>query len=915
MSDPIIRLNAALEGRYAIERELGEGGMATVFLADDLKHERKVALKVLKPELAAVVGAERFLAEIKTTANLQHPHILPLFDSGEADGFLFYVMPLVEGESLRDRLDRERQLPVDEAVRVVERVALALQYAHEQGVIHRDIKPENILLSRGEPLVVDFGIALAVQRAGAQRLTETGLSLGTPHYMSPEQATGDQVVDARSDVYSLGCTLYELLVGEPPFTGPTAQAILGRIITAEPEPVTSLRTTVPQHVDAVIATALEKLPADRFTTAEDFAEALSDPGFVRRTGAPAPSLTVTQGAWNRVTVAMTAMAVVMTLVAGWSFLRPRVPPTASVIRAEIPLPDSIPLALETWRPALTISRDGSKIAYVGSLRGVRSIYQRRLDGADPTLVEGTRGANSPFFDPDGERLGFVVAINLWAVPLTGGAPVLRSGTPPVSRGLSWARDGTIFVSSNPNSGINGISPDGLGPVYTTPGPNGLGSVYTTPNSAAGEYSHRWSSPLPGGEGVLYTIDTGGGFDAARVAVLDTRTGEQHVLIEGGTSPKYAASGHLLYARAGQLWAVPFDVDRLAVDVDAATIVVDGVLMEAGGVTHYDVSENGTLVYVSGTSMPPSRRLVWVSRDGSIDTIPLAPGAFLEPRVSPDGRSAMVIIPTGSNFDLWRVDFGRNNLFPITTHPGEDLGGAWSPDGRRYAFASESQLGRPGAGGGPQLHAITADGTGSPVPLAAEADPAEPVNRFPLGWTGGGDTILYASFRRRSGADSVAAYVLSDSSRVMLGPLPTQTIRIQRFPAVSADGRWFAYVSDETGREEVWIRPVHSVSPREQASLDGGAEPAWSRDGRELFFRQEDRMMSVPVSTSDGELDAGVPQELFRGRFSYFDPLFGPRSYDVAPDGRFLMVQSDAPRPTEIQVVVNFFEELRQRVPN
>ena len=334
--------------------------MATVYLADDLKHERKVALKVLKPELAAVVGAERFLAEIKTTANLQHPHILPLFDSGEADGFLFYVMPLVEGESLRDRLDRERQLPVDEAIHVAERVALALQCAHEQGVIHRDIKPENVLLSRGEPLVVDFGIALAVQRAGAQRLTETGLSLGTPHYMSPEQATGDQVVDARSDVYSLGCMLYELLVGEPPFTGPTAQAILGKIITAEPEPVTSFRTTVPQHVDAVIATALEKLPADRFTTAEDFAKALSDPGFVRRTGAPAPSLTVTQGAWNRVRVAMTAMAVVMTLVAGWSFLRPGAAPTASVVRAEIRLPDSIPLALETWRPALVISRDGSK---------------------------------------------------------------------------------------------------------------------------------------------------------------------------------------------------------------------------------------------------------------------------------------------------------------------------------------------------------------------------------------------------------------------------------------------------------------------------------------------------------------------------------------------------------------------------
>ena len=230
MSDPVARLNAALEGRYAIERELGEGGMATVYLAADLKHERKVALKVLKPELAAVVGAERFLAEIKTTANLQHPHILPLFDSGEADTFLFYVMPYVEGETLRDRIESERQLPVDEAVALASKVAGALQHAHEHGVIHRDIKPGNILLQDGEPVVADFGIALAVGAAGSNRLTETGLSLGTPYYMSPEQATGDQAVGASTDTYALGSVLYEMLVGDPPYPGSTAQAVLGKII-------------------------------------------------------------------------------------------------------------------------------------------------------------------------------------------------------------------------------------------------------------------------------------------------------------------------------------------------------------------------------------------------------------------------------------------------------------------------------------------------------------------------------------------------------------------------------------------------------------------------------------------------------------------------------------------------------------
>ncbi len=273
MSDAVARLNAALEGHYAIERELGEGGMATVYLADDIKHERKVALKVLKSELAAVVGAERFLAEIKTTANLQHPHVLQLYDSGEADGFLYFVMPFVEGETLRERIDRDKQLPVEEAVALTRAVAGALQAAHEQGVVHRDIKPANILLSHGEPLVADFEIALAVQEAGGGRLTETGMSVGTPYYMSPEQATADRDPDSRSDIYSLGCVLYEMLTGEPPFTGHTAQAVLGKILTGSPASPTEIRQTIPAHVESVALKALERLPADRFSSAAALADA------------------------------------------------------------------------------------------------------------------------------------------------------------------------------------------------------------------------------------------------------------------------------------------------------------------------------------------------------------------------------------------------------------------------------------------------------------------------------------------------------------------------------------------------------------------------------------------------------------------------------------------------------------------
>ena len=276
MPELLGRLQSALADRYRLDREIGAGGMATVYLAQDVRHDRKVALKVLRPELAAVIGAERFLAEIKLTANLQHPHILPLFDSGEADSYLFYVMPFVEGETLRDRLTREKQLPVPDALRIAGEVASALDYAHRHGVVHRDIKPENILLHDGQALVADFGIALAASKASGSRMTETGMSLGTPHYMSPEQAMGEREITARSDVYALGAVLYEMLTGEPPFTGNTAQAVVARVLTESPRPLATQRHTIPRHVEAAVITALEKLPADRFATAAEFAEALKD---------------------------------------------------------------------------------------------------------------------------------------------------------------------------------------------------------------------------------------------------------------------------------------------------------------------------------------------------------------------------------------------------------------------------------------------------------------------------------------------------------------------------------------------------------------------------------------------------------------------------------------------------------------
>ncbi len=336
MSDPITRLNASLEGRYRVERELGESGMATVYLADDVKHERKVALKVLNPELAAVMGAERFLTEIKTTANLQHPHILPLYDSGEADGFLYYVMPFIEEETLADRLDREKQLPVDDAVTIASDVAEALHAAHEQSVIHRDVKPANILMSSGRPLVADFGIALAVSAVGGGRLTETGLSMGTPYYMSPEQASADREPTAASDVYSLGCVLYEMLVGEPPHTGSSAQAVLAKILTEEAPGATKTRASIPANVDAAIRKSLQKLPPDRFSGAHDFARALADPGFMY--GATVTRAGYARGGWNRLSVGLATAAGLLALALGWAVISLGRSEPRAVARYSISLP-------------------------------------------------------------------------------------------------------------------------------------------------------------------------------------------------------------------------------------------------------------------------------------------------------------------------------------------------------------------------------------------------------------------------------------------------------------------------------------------------------------------------------------------------------------------------------------------------
>ena len=569
------RLSNALAGRYRLERELGAGGMATVYVAHDARHDRRVALKVLRPELAAVIGAERFLREIKTTANLQHPHILPLFDSGEADTFLFYVMPLVEGESLRDRLDRERQLGVEESVRLAREVAAALDYAHRHGVVHRDIKPANILLHDGSALVSDFGIALAIRNAGADRITETGLSLGTPHYMSPEQATGDRDIGARSDIYSTAAVLYEMLAGEPPHAGGTIQAVIAKVLTETPKPLGSLRQSVPVHVALAVEQALSKVPADRFATAAEFADALTNPAMTMsrsRTMRAATTPPPPRLSWSLVGGICGALVVGAAL--GWvAHSRDHVA-RQPVVTFAIASDSS-----QVINDVPAISPDGSTLVYRVDGPGGGQLHVRRMGELESRLIPGTEDANTPFFSPDGASIAFQAGDALKKTRLDAGTPVVIAGTRGFFLGGTWRADNTIVYACWPNLGLFRVNANGGAP----PQPIPIRDSTISPS---------YPSFLPDGKTILFTSVSNSSAEAA-VATLDLVTGKTRTF-GSGLSPQFVAPGTLVYASgSGTLMAQPFDpvsLDTVGPPVQVGT----DVLVRNTVIPYLSVSQSGTV---------------------------------------------------------------------------------------------------------------------------------------------------------------------------------------------------------------------------------------------------------------------------------------------------------------------------------
>jgi eukaryotic-like serine/threonine-protein kinase len=884
MPELLGRLQSALADRYHLDREAGAGGMATVYLAQDIRHGRPVAVKVLRPELAAVIGAERFLAEIQLTANLQHPHILPLFDSGEADGFLFYVMPFVEGETLRERLAREKQLGVPDAIRIAEEVAAALDYAHRHGVVHRDIKPENILLHDGSALVADFGIALAASKAGGARMTETGMSLGTPHYMSPEQAMGEREITARSDVYALGCVLYEMLTGEPPFTGATAQAVVARVVTEAPRPLHAQRHTIPAYVEAAVLTALEKLPADRFASAADFAAALRNKGY--STGAATAAVQAVAGAAagagaagrrvGVVTVAALGVAALATAAALWGWLRPA--PAEPMTQFSIVLRQG-----EALQPPptggggrLAISPDGRQIVFVGPGQGSSQLWIRRLDQLTSTPIAGTEGGYSPFFSPDGRQVGFIKNGVTVRIASLDGTPTVTLIDTANTTSADWSADGWVYLEGG--AGILRMRPTGgaVEPVYAV-------------SAERHEVGAEFLNALPGG-GLLFRLRYGGkGQNEFQIAAIRVPNGPVKVLTRG-VFARYAPTGHLLVVTAdGKLIALPFDAAKLAL-TGPPIALLEGVGVRAGGFSvDLSLSPSGTLVYTTGGAMG-ARRVVWVTREGGASLVDPSwdpQGTIDAIALSPDEKTLAVALSRNGKSDIWVKALPTGPFSRITFGDTGSVRPVWAPDGRSLLYI----LDRTGSSVGPVFE-HRADGTGNATAVfRSSTDWGQIVSSRDRRWLvlrSAGPSGNPGIFGVRQG-DTTAAPLVSSAATNM-------------FPALSPDERWLAYGSDESGTMEIYVRPFPETSSAKwQVSTAGGSQPVWSKSGRQLYYLNGKNELVAADIRPGATFAVGDQRPLFS--FAPFLRLGPIPSYVVSGDDRRFLILREGESAQESQLIV------------
>ena len=921
-------------GPYKIGDQLGAGGMGEVYAAIDTRLDRVVAIKVLPEHLASdPERRERFEREARAVSSLNHPYICTLFDVGEQDGIHYLVMELVEGETLRQRLEKGR-LPLDRALEYAIQIADALDKAHRQGVIHRDLKPGNIMLTKSGPKLLDFGLArLGVvspttprsqlpTQDEAKPLTAEGTIMGTLQYMAPEQLEGKET-DARTDVFAFGALVYEMVTGNRAFAGASQASLIGAILRDDPQPMARFETRTPASLEHVIGRCLRKDPDRRWQTATDLMHELT---WVRE--AEPAALEAPEPVTRRRLIAVALTALVAGALITAVVLQSLTPsPAGEVTRLTLDVHEGANLgnwpaanAFTFGRPLLrtfALSPDGGNLVYVGNDGdNRRQLYLRPLDQDQAVPIPGTEGAGFARFSPDGQSIGFFFISNileypsgeLKRVPVNGGAvrTISITGLEFLPADLSWTDDDRILLSSR--EGVLQVSA------------NGGGVTHLTTHDRGPRYVQAYPELLPGGTAVLYAegpLYRGVPSEEFNVIVESLETRDRIVVVEGGTDPAYLESGHIAFVRSGTLVAVPFDTASLEVTGDPVVVLEDvmqaeGVANTAGnsGIGQYSVSRSGTLAYLPGGIMPELQyQLNSVDLVGNAEPVPLPPARYVHPRFSPDGtRLAYIEGRTGEARSIWvyDMDLGVAVPLPKPSLEHENQSFAWSPDGTEIVFNSH-------IGGDPlNLYLTAAAGSGEPQRLT-ESD----ANQFSGSWSPNGVLAFL---------ESGDIWILSMDGDSEPAPF-RETPFAERFPAFSPDGNWLAYVSDETGRVDVHVRPFPAGEPAYQVSNGGGQAPVWSPNGEQLFyftFAEEEtalqqrygsrRTMVVDVNP-ESTFTRSRPRILFEGPYFVTTPI---RSYDVSPAGdRFVLgtrVDREPEPATRIHIVVNWFEELKERVP-
>ncbi len=885
-----------LVGAYRIEERIGVGGMGVVYRATDIKLGRSVALKVIRAELLHKEGLARFEREARMLAFLNHPRIAAVYGMEESGEIRFLLLEYVPGPTLADHLRRGR-VSLREAMLVGSQIAEAIEAAHVKGIIHRDLKPANIKLSENDQVkVLDFGLAKPIERVSAvsshttATVTEdvtAGISIvGTAAYMSPEQACG-KVLDSRTDIWSFGCVLFEMLSGKRTFQGNTMTEILAAVVEREPDWEALPRET-PERVRVLLKRCLRKDQAHRLRDIGDARIELED-----ALSAPASAAVKPAGVTRRTAIsgiagaAAGAAAASVFAISRWRDAAPR-----NLTQFAIDAPENGAF-VASFNGRVGISPDGSRIAFNCGQAGAaaQAFYLRSLGELESQRVKETRSGGASFFSPDGRWVGFFQSL-----PPAAMYKVARSGDTPVRicpveafMGATWADGDTIYwINQNVNE------------LMSVPAAGGEPKSVTKVDFAKNERIYRYPCAVPGGH-ILFTATTAdtATFDDARIMAFSPRTGEKKVLLEGGTYPRYS-SGHLIYAHGGKILAVRFDPNRLSVQGQPFP-VLEGVQMSRNtGVANFDVSARGDLAYVAGTCEGGARTLVWVDRDGKAEPLPLASKSYLHPRLSPDERRLAIEVE-GANHDLYVYDFDRDVFANVTTD-GISHWPVWSPDGTQLSF-------RGGPMGRTAMWHVPADRSHAPQKV-----PGKGVGQSAESWSPDGRTIVYTATNPGSPPSIMAAHL--DSSReaevVDQGKGPVGS------PKFSPDGHWIAYCSMESGKPQAYVQAFPGPGPKIQISTDGGTDPVWKRSGAELYYRNGDSMMVVDVSTAP-TFKAGRPRELWKGHYSHgmstsCDPPGATSSnYDVTANGqRFLMVKDDDQDRTmskQLVVVLGWVREL------